>query len=243
MEITNCFAVPHAERDEEVAIGKDFNKQMLGLHLRANRKETVVGWYASTASGDAGEVSPGLIDDKSSLIHDFYTGETDYGDPIHLVVDTRLLTDSITARAYRCSPVVLQGEPLANIFNEIRLTLNTSEPETIALHQMVADSSPDNQKENGSKDQALLTSMEKLYTLLESTSAYVDSVVEGKTPPDAEVGRQIADALDAVPRIRPEVFDKLFNDSLQDLLMVTYLSNITRTQLSIAEKLNASLGV
>ena len=114
MEITNCFAVPHAERDEEVAIGKDFNKQMLGLHLRANRKETVVGWYASTASGDAGEVSPGLIDDKSSLIHDFYTGETDDGDPIHLVVDTRLLTDSITARAYRCSPVVLQGEPLAN---------------------------------------------------------------------------------------------------------------------------------
>jgi translation initiation factor 3 subunit F len=245
VEITNCFAVPHAERNDEVAIGKDFNKQMLGLHLRTNRKETVVGWYASAASGDAGEESPGLIDDKSSLIHEFYSGETDDGDPVHLVVDTRLLTDSITARAYRCAPVVLQGEPLANIFNEIRLTLNNSEPETIALHQMVADSSSSNEKENNnkSKDQALLTSMEKLYTLLESASSYVDSVVEGKTPPDAEMGRQIADALDAVPRIRPEVFDKLFNDSLQDLLMVTYLSNITRTQLSIAEKLNASLGV
>jgi translation initiation factor 3 subunit F len=85
--------------------------------------------------------------------------------------------------------------------------------------------------------------MEKLYNLLETASNYVDSVVEGKVAPDAEMGRQVADTLATVPRIRPEVFDKLFNDSLQDLLMVTYLSNITRTQLTIAEKLNASLGV
>jgi translation initiation factor 3 subunit F len=81
-----------------------------------------------------------------------------------------------------------------------------------------------------------------LYELLETTSQYVDSVVEGKVDPDAEIGRQIADTMATVPRIRPEVFDRLFNDSLQDLLMVTYLSNITKTQLSIAEKLNANLG-
>merc|ERR1712224_511997 len=92
-------------------------------------------------------------------------------------------------------------------------------------------------------EEPLLVSMEKLYNLLETWADYVDSVVEGKNIPDAEVGRKVADALATVPRIRPEVFDKLFNDSLQDLLMVTYLSNITQTQLSIAEKLNASLGV
>lgn len=244
MVVTNCFAVPHAERGDEVAIGKDFNKQMLGLHLKSNRKETVVGWYASAASGEPGEAPPDLIVETSSLIHDFYTGETDDGNPIHLVVDTRLLQDAITARAYRQAPVVLQGEALANIFNEMRLTLNTSEPETIALHQMVADGSSSNKEKENNKanEEPLLVSMEKLYALLESVSEYVDAVVDGKRPPDAEVGRQIADALDALPRVRPEVFDKLFNDSLQDLLMVTYLSNITRTQLSIAEKLNASLG-
>jgi hypothetical protein len=43
VEVTNCFAVPHAERGDEVAIGKDFNKTMLALHLRTNRKEVVVG--------------------------------------------------------------------------------------------------------------------------------------------------------------------------------------------------------
>jgi len=241
IEVTNCFAVPHAERGDEVAIGKDFNKQMLALHLRANRKETVVGWYASAALGDGNDEAPDLIANTSSLIHEFYAEESDEGYPVHLVVDTRLLEDAITARAYRSTPVVVQGEPMANMFHELRLTLKNSEPEVLALHRMVADSKGKACEE--SAQEPLLVSMEKLYNLLETASDYVDSVIEGKTSPDAEVGRKVADTLATVPRIRPEVFDKLFNDSLQDLLMVTYLSNITQTQLSIAEKLNASLGV
>merc|ERR1712070_1043311 len=124
---------------------------------------------------------------------------------------------------------------------ELRLTLKNSEAETLALHRMVEDSKGKSATEP--TEEPLLISMEKLYKLLETASEYVDSVIDGKTSPDAEVGRQVADTLASVPRIRPEVFDKLFNDSLQDLLMVTYLSNITQTQLSIAEKLNASLGV
>jgi hypothetical protein len=85
-----------------VAIGKDFNKQMLALHLRTNKKETVVGWYASAALGEddtPGATPPDLISEVSSLIHEFYAGESDEGDPIHLVVDTRLIEDAITARA------------------------------------------------------------------------------------------------------------------------------------------------
>jgi translation initiation factor 3 subunit F len=225
---------------------------MLALHLRADPKQVVVGWYASAGLGVLGDGSdaPDLMADTSSLIHEFYAGESDEGDPIHLVVDTRLLEDSISVRAYRSTPVTVQGDALANLFHELSLSLESSEPETICLHQMiaggkhnqVAGSSVDEvTKENEGKE-PLQVSMEKLLALLTTASQYVDAVVAGKVDPNAEVGRQIADTLATVPRIRPEVFDRLFNDSLQDLLMVTYLSNITRTQLSIAEKLNASLG-
>jgi translation initiation factor 3 subunit F len=215
---------------------------MLALHLRANKKETVVGWYASAAvDNESSEGSPDLIADTSSLIHEFYAGEAEEGDPIHLVVDTRLKDDSVSVRAFRSTPVMVQGEPLANLFHELSLTMESTEPEAICLHKMVSDDS--NKSEDATSVEPLLVSMEKLYNLLETASNYVDSVVEGKVAPDAEMGRQVADTLATVPRIRPEVFDKLFNDSLQDLLMVTYLSNITRTQLTIAEKLNASLGV
>ena len=240
MEVTNCFAVPHAERGDEVAIGKDFNKQMLALHMKANRKEQVVGWYASAALGEEGGETPDLIADTSSLIHEFYAGESEEGDPVHLVVDTRLKEDAVSVRAYRSTPVIVQGEPLANLFHELRLTMESTEPEAICLDTMVGASKLDGNAED--PGEPLLVSMEKLYKLLETASEYVDAVVAGKVSPDAEMGRQVANTLATVPRVRPEVFDKLFNDSLQDLLMVTYLSNITRTQLTVAEKLNASLG-
>lgn len=239
VEVTNCFAVPHAERGDEVAIGKDFNKQMLALHMKTNRKEQVVGWYASAALGEEGAETPDLIADTSSLIHEFYAGETDEGDPVHLVVDTRLKEDAVAVRGYRSTPVIVQGEPLANLFHELRLSMESTEPEAICLDKMVGAGKADGED----AAEPLLVSMEKLYKLLETASEYVDAVVAGKISPDAEMGRQVANTLATVPRVRPEVFDKLFNDSLQDLLMVTYLSNITRTQLTVAEKLNASLGV
>lgn len=214
---------------------------MLALHVKANRKEQVVGWYASAALGEQGEDGPDLIADTSSLIHEFYAGEAEEGDPIHLVVDTRLKEDAVSARAYRSTPVMIQGEPLANVFHELRLTMETTEPESICLNKMATGGEMGSSDKEG--EEPLLASMEKLYNFLETASAYVDAVVDGKASPDAELGRQVSDALATIPRIRPEVFDKLFNDSLQDLLMVTYLSNITRTQLSVAEKLNASFGV
>lgn len=204
---------------------------MLALHMKQNRKEVVVGWYASCAGATQ-------IADTSSLIHEFYSTEVEDSDPIHLVVDTRLLEDMLSVKAYKSTPVLVQGEPLANLFHEVSLSMESSEHETISLDRMISGTpSPKSQDTT-----ALQVSMEKLLSLLETASAYVDSVVDGTTPPDAAVGRQIADTLSVVPRIRPEVFDELFQDSLQDLLMVTYLSNITKAQLSIAEKLNASIG-
>jgi len=184
------------------------------------------------------------IADTSSLIHEFYAGECD-DDPIHLVVDTSMQYDAMALRAYKSIPVCVKGETLANMFHEIRLTLKSSESERICVDRMIASaSSSEGTTTLATHDEsaALQLSMEKLLSMLETCSEYVDKVVDGTIAPDDETGREISDTLNSVPRIRPEVFDKMFNDSLQDLLMVTYLSNITKTQLVIAEKLNESLG-
>ena len=256
VEITNCFAVPHAERGDEVAIGKDFNRQMLALHSRADRREAVVGWYGTALpdenGGDGEGRSSSCIADTSSLIHEFYAGECDE-DPIHLVVDTGLDDDAVALRAYVSSPVVVGGEALANLFDDVRLGLKSSEAERICVDEMIKQQQKDGPDaaaplaaagdDASSSTAALKVSMAKLLDMLESASGYVDSVVDGKIPPDDAVGRQIADTLGAVPRVRPDVFDKTFADAMQDMLMVTYLTNVTKTQLTIAEKLNETLGV
>jgi translation initiation factor 3 subunit F len=235
VEVTNAFAVPHAERGDEVAIGKDFNKTMWALQQNSTKqREVIVGWYSS---------SP-LLSDTSSLIHDFYSTETEDGNPVHLVVDCSLTEENaVTMRAFHSTPIVVQGETLGNLFHELPSSLRSNEPEAICVSEMIKSMNADNEayEQLGREIPPLQISMEQLYELLETASNYVDAVVEGKTPPDTEKGRYIADALATVPRMRPDAMDKLFHESLQDLLMVTYLSNLTQTQISIAEKLNATL--
>lgn len=270
VEVTNCFAVPHTEQGDEVAIGKDFNRQMLALHLRANRNENLIGWYATAFPITNNNINNdediqvydqtnNCIADTSSSLHEFYAGEcedTIVDSPIHLVVDTSLVEDTISLKAYMSSAVVIDGEPLANLFHELKLVLKSSESEKIVLDQMIQGLSKGENddeeeeekvsatpKENIGGAANLQESMEKLLSMLETASEYIGQVVDGKVEADDAIGRQIADTLSSVPRIRPEMFDKMYNESLQDLLMVTYLSNITRTQLTISEKLNAALHV
>ena len=146
------------------------------------------------------------------------------------------------------------------MLHEMRLVLKSSESERIAVNEMIkaqdlaTDDSSDARTSLNERDKAsapsrdktlspsdensVRHSMETLLSMLDTASEYVNRVVYGKMPADDDVGRRIADTLSSVPRVRLEVFDRMFGDSLQDLLMVTYLSNITRTQLTIAEKLN-----
>jgi translation initiation factor 3 subunit F len=249
LEVTNAFAVPHAELGEEVAIGKAYNKDMLHLYSRAYKKETVVGWYASaipsstTSSSESKEEPSSLpmVADTSSLIHDFYASETEEGEPIHLVVDTRLTNNQLNIKAYKSTQVILQGESVGHMFHELPLFLKSNEPESICMHAMIQEQQTDLPTEEDTAV-TLQASLEQLYASLEQVVQYVDKVVEDGNPPaSAAVGRQIADTLATLPRIRPEVLDRLFHDSLQDVLMVTYLSNITRTHMMLAEQLNASL--
>lgn len=64
-------------------------------------------------------------------------------------------------------------------------------------------------------------------------STYVDDVVSGKSVPDSKVGRFLAGAIAAIPRLEPEVLETLFNDNMQDVLLVSYLTNLTATQVTL----------
>jgi translation initiation factor 3 subunit F len=56
-----------------------------------------------------------------------------------------------------------------------------------------------------------------------------------------EIGRYLSDTVAAIPYISPEDFDKMFEDNMQDMLLLMYLSNLMRTQLAIADKLGTQL--
>ena len=214
---------------------------MYNLQKRAHKNLRVVGWFSTTSNGE-------MIAESTAVIQSYYTQQCLDHDCLHLAVDTSLSTDNLSLSAYVLTPLGAAGRSLANMFHEIKLTTFSSDCERLFVDSLVRSNNVEGEPvdlANSEQDNmsSLESSMANLGEMLDRASKYVDDVVEGRIEGNNAIGRRIADAVGNVPRIRPEVFDKMFNDNLQDLLMVMYLSNLTKTQLTIAEKLQESLVV
>ncbi|XP_073009128.1 eukaryotic translation initiation factor 3 subunit F [Typha latifolia] len=227
VEIKNSYVVPHNESAEQVALDIDYHHNMYMSHQKVNPKEVIVGWF-STGFGVSG---------GSTLIHDFYSKEAQ--NPVHLTVDTGFRNQEASIKAYVSVNLSLGDRQLAQRFQEIPLDLRMIEAERVGLDVLkttMVDKLPNDLE-------GMESSMERLHALIDDVYKYVDGVVEGRVTPDNNIGRFIADTLSSMPKISPAAFDKVFNDRIQDNLALVYLSSLTRTQLSIAEKLNTAAQV
>jgi translation initiation factor 3 subunit F len=227
VDIRNSYAVPHSESSDQVALDIDYHHNMLISHQKVNPKEVIVGWY-STGLGVTG---------GSALIHEFYSREVP--NPVHLTVDTGFNNGEGTIKAYVSVNLSLGDRQLAAQFQEIPLDLRMVEAEQVGfdiLKTTMVDKLPTDLE-------GMEASMEHLLALIDDVHKYVDNVVEGHVAPDNNIGRFISDTVASIPKLSPTAFDKLVNDSLQDHLLLLYLSSITRTQLSLAEKLNTAAQV
>jgi len=197
---------------------------MFTSHQKVNPKEVIVGWY-STGLGVSG---------SSTLIHDFYSREI--GNPVHLTVDTGFTHGEASIKAHVSFNLSLGDRQLAAEFNEIPLDLRMLEAEQVGfdiLKKTTVDKLPNDLE-------GMEASMEHLQALIDDVYKYVDGVVEGRVTPDNNIGRFIADTVASIPKMSPAAFDNVFNDRIQDNYALVYLSSLTRTQLSIAEKLNTA---
>lgn len=137
---------------------------------------------------------------------------------------------------------------MANMFQEIKVDIALTASEKICLHHMInpattttANSSTTTTPELVSavpnESANLLASMELLVSLLGKLSEYVDEVVAGTRVADPAVGIMLADVLGSLQVVDPVDFQAYFADKMQDMLMVSYISSLTATQLEVAERL------
>ncbi|KAG9445335.1 hypothetical protein H6P81_016675 [Aristolochia fimbriata] len=224
VDIRNSYAVPHNESSDQVALDIDYHHNMYLSHQKVNPKEVIVGWY-STGFGVSG---------GSELIHDFYSREV--ANPVHLTVDTSFQNGEAVIKAFTSVNLSLGDRPLAAQFQEIPLDLRLIEAERVGfdiLKKTIVDKIPNDLE-------GMEASMERLLTLIDDVYKYVDDVVEHRVAPDNSIGRTLADSVASLPKISSGSFDKLMNDRLQDHLLLVFLTSLTRTQLSLAEKLNTA---
>ena len=225
-------------------LNSEYYQAMYQSHRRINKKEVVVGWFATTAPDGA------QIINSSSLIHNFFEGEC--SDPIHIVADTSLAGDSVSIRAFIVRPLNLDNNSfsLATMFHEVRVELVMTESENTCLYHMIRGqensvgawkhskviSSVDNDAGRRSTD-----AIEKLKVTLDKIQLYIDDIVAGKVEGNSDLGIAISDVLSSLSPYDSDEAANILSEKRQDLLMLSYLTSLIQTQVKISEKINAIL--
>jgi len=92
-----------------------------------------------------------------------------------------------------------------------------------------------------SEQDRIQQALEKLLKVIDELMAYIGHVLNGQVPGHAEVGMKISDTLGSLSLISTEKMSNLYRDKVQELIMVSYLSSLTKTQVMLSEKLNSIL--
>ncbi|KAI8904944.1 JAB1/Mov34/MPN/PAD-1 ubiquitin protease-domain-containing protein [Powellomyces hirtus] len=226
VEIRNCFPLGVSEvGEQQVVIDTDHLTQMYALHQRVQSRETIVGWYATGQT----------LNPDSVWIHEFFANETSPHTPVHLLIDASLNPAQQIASTFISTPVgVPNSENMGQMFIQVPCNVKYSPAEKSSLDLMTKS----NDNPLVSDMDSLEDTVEKVLEMVERVQTYVDSVAGGKEVGNKVLGRYLMDMVESVPVIEPKEFERVFNEHLQDMLMVVYLANLTRTQLAIAERLH-----
>uniref|UniRef100_A0A2K6SXW4 Eukaryotic translation initiation factor 3 subunit F n=1 Tax=Saimiri boliviensis boliviensis TaxID=39432 RepID=A0A2K6SXW4_SAIBB len=215
VEVTNCFSVPHNESEDEVAVDMEFAKNMYELHKKVSPNELILGWYATGHD----------ITEHSVLIHEYYSREAP--NPIHLTVDTSLQNGRMSIKAYVSTLMGVPGRTMGVMFTPLTVKYAYYDTERIGVDLIMKTCFSPNRVIGLSSDlQQVGGASARIQDALSTVLQYAEDVLSGKVSADNTVGRFLMSLVNQVPKIVPDDFETMLNSNINDLLMVTYLSQI-----------------
>jgi len=232
VEIRDCYAVPHTETQEQVEVDMDYQKRMLELHLRANPKEVLIGWYATSSE----------LNTFSALIQNFYSqqGEGTFPHPaVHLTVNT-IAGQDVEANTYISAPIGVTAERAADscLFIPVPHEIKYGEAEKSGLELIAGARDRDDRAQLLQTDiETLERAVEHVLEMLERVSVYVSNVLDEEAEPASALGQFLMNTLSLAPKVEPEDIERDFNNHIQDVLLVSYLANTIRTQIDLSNRL------
>lgn len=232
IEVRNCFAIPHTENEDQVEVDIEYQKNMLSLQLKANPREVLLGWYTTSLE----------LNSFSALIQNFFASSETGTFPhpaVHLTVSTEA-GKQISANAYISAPVGVNAERAAEscLFIPVPHEIRYSEAEKGGL-ELISKA-----KDNDLRAAPVVSDIENfecaidyILDLLERVSEYVSNVIDEEREPSNALGQFLRNALSMAPKVDPQDVERDFNCHIQDVLMVSYLTNTIRTQIQLSQRL------
>jgi len=198
IHIQNCYAVPHTETLEQVEVDMDYQKQMLSLHLRANPKEVLVGWYATSSD----------LNTFSALIQNFYGQQGDGTWPhpaVHLTVSTEA-GQAPEARTYIGAPIGVTPERAQDScsFIPVPHEIKYGDAERSGL-ELIGGAKDREDRTIGtiSDIEGLERAVEYVLDMVDRVSNYVNNVLDEEALPSTALGQFLLNALSLAPKVEP----------------------------------------
>ncbi|CAJ0570303.1 unnamed protein product, partial [Mesorhabditis spiculigera] len=244
VQVTNCFAIPFNENRDQPELDDSFNQSMIHMLKRSTPTEQPVGWFYTSP-----DLSPACLpyhDYYSRVVYEAFGPRRETPLVILLTLDTTFSSvedkERMPVRAYFRSKAGISGnpEPHCAIFNPLRVEMDAFPGECVALN-LIQGSVEDKQREvnldNGLSQ--LEKSTGQIVEWLERVLQYVDEVLaRDELPADATLGRKLMDIVQtAATHLQQDKLDALVKNSLRDYMMISYLANLTKTQLSLHERM------
>lgn len=176
----------------------EYHKQMLALHLKANPREVLVGWYATASE----------LNTFSALIQNFYSGQGDGTWPhpaVHLTVSTEAGKD-LETRAYISAPVGVTAERAADsaAFIPVPYELRYGDADKSGLESIANAKDAEDRSTSVTSDiESLERAIEEVLSMVDRVSRYVESVIDEETPASTAMGQFLLNALALAPKVEP----------------------------------------
>ncbi|VDM95075.1 unnamed protein product [Thelazia callipaeda] len=248
IQVTNCYAIPFREQKEDTPeLDDGFNQTMLMMMRRATPSEQPVGWFYTNAD----------LSIHCLPYHDYYnrlisesSAKKDPPPVILLTVDTTFSSPGenyrMPVRAYLRTKAGIPGsrDPHCAIFNPLKVEFDSFPGENVALSLVQGGTAFTNKQ----RELILETGLEQLEKTtgemviwLERILEYVTEVLaKPELPADSSLGRRMMDIVNtATIHMSDEKLDLLIKTNLRDYMMISYLASLTKTQLSLQERLVA----
>jgi len=229
IEVRNSFAALHNETEEQIVVDMDYHRNVYELYQKVNPKEAIVGWYSTGSE----------LDNYSALVHqNFFGPETAPYPAIHVVVNTGVQkSGELGVKAFVSAPIGVTQRAENCAFIPIPCELKYQEAERSGI-EILSSATSGPVPASFTELDILEKSLRDIIGMIDRVLAYVQLVTSGKVAGDERVGRQLLDSLSAtVEGLEKGHLESLFTSHLQDTLMISYLTNLVRSQVEISSRL------
>ena len=232
VSVTQTFAIPHTETEDQVEVDVEYKKQMLSMTLKASPREHLLGWYATTPE----------LNSFSALIQNFFASPETGTFPhpaVHLTLSTKP-GEPHRSRCYISNPIAISSERAQEtcFFIEVPSRVVTGDADRSALRMISSTLDQESRAAPIVSDVHILKrTLEDTVDMLNRVGDYVGAVLDEETEPNHALGQYLMDSLSLSPKVDSADIERDFNNHIQDVLMVSYLANTVRTQIDLSQRL------